>query len=741
MAGSFDIFRKYQRSLLVFVAILAMLAFFVLPPILQMGFGSGAGDPVAVSWKGGEMRESDLDRSVAMRTVVNRFLAESAMAAGRDPAQLPLFPVSEEEVVRSSILARQAAADGLVVSDSAINDFLGQWTNNLVRPEQFREIIAGLRVGPMAVSQRDVFDALRVELAARNMLVLFQTGFSGDPPGWRWEFFRRLEEQATIEAVPVVVESLSGDVPEPSGEELRAFFDRFKDDLPEARSEDPGFREPHRVKFQALVARRGTFVDKAKGDISDAQIADFYEKNKATMFRERPKAAASDAKSATDETTKPVASEAAPATDGDKPANGDKPADGGDKPAAAAGEKTGQGAAMDRRRLHRVAFRQPTATEGKVAEVKAAAAQAEEASPEAKPAGQKPAESKPDESKPDESKPDESKPDESKPDEEPKFEPLENVRDEIRDRLAAEQADRTIDAIFSAVAADLTAYAEDFALWQAREEKGPAPKAPDFDRIAEAQGLEAIDSELVTLDQAVAAGGVGRSFEFVQDTSSRFGFRQRNWVEQMYGQGSPSLRPVTSRDVAGDRYISWKTEDQPEFTPSFEAARPRVEQAWKIVAGRPLARKKAEAIVADAAGKPSLKEGFGTNQGLEVATVGPFSWLTQGSFPQGTPPALSDPAGLVMPGEALMRAVFSLEPGWATVAFNEPKTICYAIRRQSREPDQEQLQKKFLAEKDDQRRIGMVAQRDFSEAMTDWLEALEVREGLTWKRQPRRGDR
>ena len=32
MAGSFEIFRKYQRSLLVCVAILAMLAFFVLPP-------------------------------------------------------------------------------------------------------------------------------------------------------------------------------------------------------------------------------------------------------------------------------------------------------------------------------------------------------------------------------------------------------------------------------------------------------------------------------------------------------------------------------------------------------------------------------------------------------------------------------------------------------------------------------------------------------------------------------------
>ena len=180
MAGSFEVFRKYQRSLLVFVAILAMLAFFVLPPILQMGFGTAGGNPVAVAWKDGVLHEAELDRAVVMRTVVNRFLAESAMAAGRDPAQLPLFPDSEEQVVRSMMLAKEAAANGLVVSDAAINDFLGTWTNNLVRPETFRDIIAGLRLGPVAVSQRDVFDTLRSELAARNMLILFQTGFSGE---------------------------------------------------------------------------------------------------------------------------------------------------------------------------------------------------------------------------------------------------------------------------------------------------------------------------------------------------------------------------------------------------------------------------------------------------------------------------------------------------------------------------------------------------------------------------------
>jgi len=732
MAGSFDIFRRYQRSLLVFVAIVAMFAFFVLPPILQMGFGGPAGDPVAVTWKDGAIREAELDRAVAMRTVVNRFLAESAMAAGRDPSQLPLFADSEEQVVRSMMLAKEATANGLVVSDSAINDFLGQWTNNLVRPDQFRDIIAGLRLGSMGVSQRDVFDALRTELTARNMFLLFQTGFSGDPPGWRWDYFCRLERQATIEAVPVVVESVAAEVAEPSVGELRTFFDRYKEDLPDPRSVDPGFREPHRVKYQYLVAKREAFLDKAKAEVTDADIADYYEKNKETMFRERPKPPAAPPAEASDAAAKKDDATASGDTAEGKAENkADKNSEDATKPATkptVEGDK--QGAADSRLPFQRVAFRQP-----------AVAPAADTKTVADKPASDKPAaDTSVSGADPKTEAKSEAKPDDKPPAEEPKFEPLEKVTDEIRSRLAGERADRAIDAIFSAVASDMTGYAEDFALWQAQQEKGPAPQPPDFDKIAEKQGLEAGRSELVAADQAVGAGGIGQSFEFVPDSTSRFGLRQRNWIEQMYGEGAPSLRPVTSRDVAGTRYLSWKVEDQPEFTPSFETARAQVEQAWKIVEGRAVAEKKAAALAARAATQ-SLTEVVAGEQGLEAVKVGPFSWLSQGTVPQGTPPFVSDPAGLIMPGDDFMEAVFALQPGQTATAFNEPKTICYAIRMESLAPPLEDLEKRFLEVKDDQRRIAMVAQREFSTAITDWLEGLETKYALEWKRQPRRSDR
>jgi hypothetical protein len=70
------------------------------------------------------------------------------------------------------------------------------------------------------------------------------------------------------------------------------------------------------------------------------------------------------------------------------------------------------------------------------------------------------------------------------------FEPLEKVKDDIRQRLARQEADKRIDAIFSAIATDMSRYAEDFALWQAsgKDAGAAAPTPPNFEKIAATLG-------------------------------------------------------------------------------------------------------------------------------------------------------------------------------------------------------------------------------------------------------------
>ena len=105
MAG-FGIFRTYQKASMVALAILAMLAFFVLPPLLQYGGQAAtvADSPVA-KWSGGELREKGLDRAVTMKLVLNRFLAEFEQNAwpGRDHLD-DLLETAEERTLVASLL-------------------------------------------------------------------------------------------------------------------------------------------------------------------------------------------------------------------------------------------------------------------------------------------------------------------------------------------------------------------------------------------------------------------------------------------------------------------------------------------------------------------------------------------------------------------------------------------------------------------------------------------------------------
>ena len=119
-----------------------------------------------------------------------------------------------------------------------------------------------------------------------------------------------------------------------------------------------------------------------------------------------------------------------------------------------------------------------------------------------------------------------------------------------------------------------------------------------------------------------------------------------------------------------------------------------VERAWRIVAARPLARARAEEIAAAATGGSTLADVLAARSDttLSASTVGPFTWLSRGSAAFGAPVTLSQPEGLEMPGDDFMRAVFALEPGGTAVAFNQPQTVCYAIRLVSFAPPEEELQ-------------------------------------------------
>jgi hypothetical protein len=474
------------------------------------------------------------------------------------------------------------------------------------------------------------------------------------------------------------------------------------------------------------VAKAGGFRDEEQKKITAEQITAFYEDRKAALFRVKPAetqelgAAPSESETmkaaeAENDATKLPAESPAAATE--------------DKPVAAPAG-VNDGSHVTRVAARQVAFRQPQAatteapkpaTGEAVTEAAAPAAPnpvaSGSATPAATPAATAPATA-------------------DAPAQQAEFEPLDKVRDDIVKRLTDEAVDKRISAIFDAVKTDIAKYGESLALWQvAGDGAGPAPAPPDVKKIAAAQGLEGGTSDLLNATQAVAAGGIGGSFELA--ASRELGMRQQRWIDTIFGGGAQMLQAVTSRDIDGNRYVSWKTEDQPEFTPSFQSAREDVLRAWRIVEARPLARKAAEELVAEAKEGTTLEAVAASRGGLEVEKVGPFNWLTRGTAPFGSAPELSQPDGLAMPGEELMQAVFALEPGESTVAFNEPQTVCYAIRLGSFEPDEAQLKELFIAAAKDPRRLAAVAEDDTRQVYDRWLESIEKKHAVSWKREPR----
>lgn len=741
--------------MLVAVAVLAMLAFFVLPPFLQMGAGSSSNDPIVVEWKGGVVREDQLERAVALRTLVNRFLMQAAATAGRDPSRLPAFPEGEELVVREMLLAKEAEKIGLTVSNTAINEFLAAWTNNMVRQDQFDGIIAGLRYGRAPVLAADLFESLRTALIARNTLLLFQTGFSGDPPAWRWDFYKRLEQSATVEVFPIEVENLATSVELPNESKLKAYFDTFKNDLPSAMSPNPGFKEPHRIQYASLMADQKKFEAAAGKTITDRDIEEFYEKNKETRFREAPSAPPVTKEPATvssDERRKET-----PSMDSTKEKDSQ---DVSDAPVKAAQEtdenapKESKDAKESESKIKEKEAAQPADSDSSSRSHKSLVrtvtfqVEKEESSDadSSKNVKQQPAEKPTAESEnettgsvEEKPKPTEKEGEDSADSEKPEmtFQPLDKVADQIRQEISRQRATETIDAIFSALAADLNAYAEDRALWIARGKDGDKePSSPNVGKIAEKQDLVAFESDWTTVAEAAGGGGIGSSFEFVPDPSSRFGIRQQRWLETMFGDGTITLRPVTSRDAEGNRYFSWKQGDKEERVPTFAEARSNVEKAWRIVEARPIAVKEAAALV-DKTGGKSFKEALSESEFEQVKEIGPFTWLTQGDVGVNGAPVLSSPEGLVMPGNKMMQKIFSVAKGQSVTTFNEPQTICYVIRLLEYKPADEELQKRFEGVLGDQRRLSMVAQTAFAEVFMDWIASLEKDLELTWNRDPR----
>lgn len=802
MTSPFKHFRKHQKAMLAVLGILSMIAFTVGPQMLDWVSGHTASrDPVVATANGETLRQSNISQLVQARFLANQFVHGSlVMAYGseqmamlqslyvlqRTPGQF-FGSTSEEDVIRTYLLAEEARRVGVVVSDEAVNKFLRDVTQDKVPSDGYASLTSQLKV-----SQAQLFAALRMELAAERLASMSLPSAQATP-AQRWDYYRRLKQRASVEVVPVQVVEFVDEISDPSKEELARFFDAHKGQEPEPLSPTPGFKVPKQAAFQYFTANYDKFYDEAA--VTQEEIEKHYEQYKDQKYLYSAFDAPEFEQPAAEEKAKPdesgdAKSETEPAAKADaKPAE-EKPSEGKEpeetpakEESKSAEEKPSEEKPADKKSdqssLRRGAEQLVSAASlsGLTSSLILADAETETAEKDA--AANKPAaESQEGAEKPavsaeanpaagSEADAETEKPAEEAPAEvqklpagppppiaddllmhrdiregaKPKYAPLWRVEAAIRKELAGQKAVEKMTKALDTIQAKMRRYSRDLGPDDELEGEEPQKKRslPDFSSLAAAGQLTEHASDLMSAlafkaDHAALADATPE-----QQTPSE---RPRHFVEIAYGV-LPLFQSAIVKDLAGNRYLVWKTDEKEAYVPELADVRDEVVQSWKMIQARDLAKKRAAALADEArkADKP-LEEVFSGQAGLKVTATPAFSWLTRGvtgGLESQAPTRLSEVEGVQDAGPDFMRETFNLGVGETGQAMNQPQTICYVIRVVSLEPSREVLRNLFMV--DAYTTYESASVEDRREVVNAWIKGIENEAHLSWKRPPNESQR
>lgn len=748
----------------------------------------------AVHWDGGKLSNQQLNELVTRRRILNHFLQTIEMEgrrpsveAGVDPPELHVQPLLgpetpqqgvEKSVVESKLLAKAAADARMKVSNDTLIQYLIDLGRKNVSPDQMREMLKNAQVGGVKVSVDYVLEALRQEMLAHNYRMSHEFAFETVTPQQRWQDWLRVNDRVVIEAAAVPTEMYLPDVKEPTEAELTEFFNKYKDRkaMPdfygntEMPSATPGFRIPRKIDVAYIEAGYDEFLAKAEAKISDEEVAKYYEEHKdlftkahmglhedkgdkkeagkpeAPKEKEAPKPGDSEkkvepaekkadpadkkAESPEKKETPPAKAEKpdAKSTDSKKSSSLVNPAKSVFRLAAFAQDADKKDAKADKAAEKPAEAPAPKASDAKAAEAKAAP-------PAGAPALTPPANPAADPSKA-------AAPAAAEPPKKPvEYQPLSEVKDEIRKRLAEGKVADELTQLIGGIQDQLNdAYEKwrysDTALGDSeKKELPPPPKSlTDLAAIAQAKGLK--------------SGTTGpKSLLGLRDTpigKSSAIDANRTLLSMLFaGKDLDLYQPVKTVDIDGNRFVAMKISDTPGKVPTLAEVKDEVIKAWKKQQAFDLAMKHADEDMKKAQdAKSPLASVFADSKSIKVVRTDPFSMLTGGdvSFTGGqvqqTPYRFSQPSEIVAPGPDFMRKVFDLKDGQLAVIPNNDHSIVYIVRAVEHQPGLNELRNNYLAEAYSWYGENQMNQMHRQEVAGSLVNDIETRANLKWDRDP-----
>lgn len=297
----FAFFRKHQRVGMVILTVMAMFAFVFMDSLTKGGGGGTHTSKVAVKIKGGNLTDVALYNLKIQRGVINDFIARVIVAIStaeeenkRSDQQInqavrmnqfgiewPGEPESDANVIWGHIMRLEAGRLGLVVTDPMIDSHIKRMTENKLTAEQFRSTLRS-----MDLREKQLYDMFRDELLARNAWLITRPMIDHTPEHY-WHYYRQMKVRQNLEVAALPVSEFAKSIKDPSDAVLTAFFDqhknRFAGQGPDYAT--PGFRQPNKAAVQYLTASYED-IEKTVPAITDAEVTEYYEKNKNSLYRE-----------------------------------------------------------------------------------------------------------------------------------------------------------------------------------------------------------------------------------------------------------------------------------------------------------------------------------------------------------------------------------------------------------------------------------------------------------------------
>lgn len=276
----FAVFRRHERKLLAIFAILAMVGFVLsdsLPALLRSGNEPHRSDVVVATLYGKPVRLSDLQPLREERALANAFMAQ-LMQRLMGFARPDFFgEATTPALVDAYILEHEADRLGMPSDLEVARDWLRRITGGQMDERLFELLASPFR-------HQNITGAQMLKALANQVRINNVRNLPGQPevtPLDIYQAYRDRYERVSADAVRLPVSDFMSQVAAPSEAELRAFYDRYKGDLPDPVRPTPGFKIPRKIQVEYVFTDGEALAREIRTHLTDKDIKEYYESRKS----------------------------------------------------------------------------------------------------------------------------------------------------------------------------------------------------------------------------------------------------------------------------------------------------------------------------------------------------------------------------------------------------------------------------------------------------------------------------